>query len=142
MILEFVVYGVPQPKGSARAFVLKGNGDAKPRAIVTSANPKNKGWQQLVAESASAAISTMPDFTVFAGPVRLRVSFYLPRPKAIKNKVVPHTKKPDLDKLIRSVKDALKHVAWNDDSQVNEIDATKAYAAVGEPTFAHVSVRD
>lgn len=130
MTLTFRVFGVPQPKGSAKAFVPKG----WTRAIVTSANPKNKGWQQLVAEGASRALAQEPHGGLLADGVRLTVAFYLPRPKSLPKRVVAHLKKPDLDKLVRSVKDALSKVVWVDDSQVVEVVATKQYAAVdGQP---------
>lgn len=125
MTLRFTAYGVAQPKGSARAFVPKG----WKRAIVTSTNPKNKGWQQVVAEAANLAITEVTEkFEPFLGPVQLTTRFFLPRPKSIKEKTVPHTTKPDLDKLVRSVKDALTGVAWGDDKQVTIIAAEKHYA--------------
>ncbi len=136
MTLNFIAYGVPQPKGSAKAFIPKGWS----RPIVTSDNTKNKGWQQLVAEAASLAIAKSGSFRIIEGPALLAVTFYLPRPKAIKNKTVPHTKKPDLDKLVRSVKDALSRVAWQDDAVVGEIKAIKAYARPGESPRAEISV--
>jgi Holliday junction resolvase RusA-like endonuclease len=107
--------------------------------VITADNPKNKSWQQTVAEAASAAIQGHA-FSILGGPVRLTVDFYLPRPKAIRDKVVPHTKKPDLDKLVRSVKDALSKVVWQDDSQVVEVFARKEYAAPGEVPRAKVAV--
>ncbi len=134
--LSFVAYGVPQPKGSAKAFIPKGWN----RAIVTSDNPKNKGWQQIVAEAASAELS--PAFVLLDGPIGLTVRFYLPRPKLIKAKTVPHLKKPDLDKLVRSVKDALSQVVWQDDSQVVLITAVKTYAYVGQVPRAEIHVRE
>lgn len=134
--LTFTVFGVAQPKGSTRAFIPKGWA----RPIVTSDNPKNKGWQQLVAEAASHAIGSMPEFRQFDTEASLKVVFYLPRPKAIRDKSVPHTKKPDLDKLVRSVKDSLKQVAWRDDSLVTHIDAGKFYAQPGEPPRADIIV--
>jgi Holliday junction resolvase RusA-like endonuclease len=137
-MLNFVVYGKAEPKGSARAFVPKG----WQRAIVTSDNPKNKGWQQLVAEAASQAIGTQPAFRLIDGPVLLRVVFYLPRPKAIKDKAVPHLKKPDLDKLCRSCKDAMSKVVWRDDSMVVEIAARKEYARPGEAPRAEISISE
>lgn len=135
-MIHFIVYGTAQPKGSAKAFMPKGWS----RPIVTSDNPKNKGWQQLVAEAASVALTKQPDFRLLETPALLRVSFYLPRPKAIRDKAVPHTKKPDLDKLVRSVKDALSKVVWRDDSLVVEIAARKQYANPGEPPRAEISV--
>mgnify|MGYP002144233137 CR=1 FL=1 len=124
-MITFTVWGVAQPKGSAKAFVPAG----WTRAVVTSANPKVKGWQQLIAEAASDALDEVP-FGAGAyttGPVKLTVDFRLPRPKAIGRRTPPHLKKPDLDKLVRSVKDALTKVLWRDDSQVTEIEARKGY---------------
>jgi len=133
--LEFTVYGVAQPKGSTRAFMPKG----ARFPIVTSDNPKNKGWQQLVAEAASQALNG--EDTLLEGPVRLEVRFALPRPKSLPKRVTAHLKKPDLDKLIRAVKDALSKVVWQDDSQVVELEASKVYAAAGESPRALITVR-
>ena len=132
-MLSFIVYGVAQPKGSARAFVPKG----WTRAVVTAANPKTKGWQQLVSE---AALQAKDWPTLIEGPLALTVTFYLPRPKSIGKKTVPHTKKPDLDKLVRSVKDGLTHIVWRDDAQVIEVHAWKCYAGVDERPKAVIRV--
>lgn len=134
MNLSFVAYGIPQPKGSVKAFLPKG----WTRPIVTSDNAKNKGWQQIVAEAASSALT--PAFQMIEGAAALSVTFYLPRPKSIKNKSVPHLKKPDLDKLVRSVKDAMSKVVWRDDSVVVEIQARKRYARPGETPRAEINV--
>lgn len=130
-LLEFTVFGVAQPKGSTKAFLPKG----WTRPIVTSDNAKNKSWQELVAFGANAALQDCADFppAPLEGPVHLRVNFYLPRPKSLPKKVTVHLKKPDLDKLVRSVKDALSRVVWRDDSQVIELMATKSYAVDDVP---------
>jgi Holliday junction resolvase RusA-like endonuclease len=132
--LTFTVFGVPQPKGSTRAFVPKG----WTRPIITSANPKNKGWQQLVAEAASRALDGRGQ--LFEGPVALSVAFYLPRPKSLPKRITDHLKKPDLDKLTRCAGDALTKVLWRDDSQVVRIVATKAYAEANASPRAVVRV--
>lgn len=141
--LRFTVMGVPQPKGSAQSFgyipkdsaghaFINRKGDPLVRVKTMSDNPKNKGWQQLVAEAASVAIQmTLLDpvpFAILDGPVTLTCVFYLPRPAYIRDKVVPHIKRPDADKLTRSVKDALSKVAWRDDGQVNRMVIEKYYA--------------
>jgi Holliday junction resolvase RusA-like endonuclease len=138
MTLTFTVYGVAQPQGSTRAFVPRG----WKRPIVTSDNPQNKGWRQLVAEGASRALFQRPaaERELQAGAVRLSVAFYLPRPKSLPKRIVAHLKKPDLDKLVRSCKDALTKVLWQDDSQVVAISATKAYALDGEPPRVTITV--
>lgn len=144
MRLEFTVFGVPVPKGSARAFVPKG----WTRAVVTGANPKTKGWQDLVAEGASRALEQLPaDQRHLDGPVHITIAFYLPRPKALQaskkypqGKPVAHLTKPDLDKLVRACKDALTKVVWTDDSQVVQITASKRYAEVDNAPRAVVRV--
>lgn len=135
-LLHFKAIGIAQPKGSARAFVPKG----WTRAVVTSANPKNKNWQQIVSDAAQREIEKRPGFQLFDGPVRLELTFVLPAPKSLKDKRPPHTKKPDLDKLVRSVKDALSGVAWRDDAQVTDLVARKDYAAGNEPPCVYVDV--
>ncbi len=57
-------------------------------------------------------------------PVKITCSFMFPIPaswskkkrEALKGEL--HTKKPDLDNLVKFVKDAMNRVAWEDDSQV------------------------
>lgn len=136
--LHFRVVGVAQPKGSTRAFIPKG----WKHAIVTADNPKTKGWQDLVAAEASRAIQALPGgtFHTLDCAIRLTIAFYLPRPKYLsKRGTTPaHLTKPDLDKLIRSVKDALKGVAWTDDSQVVDVVAMKRYAPIDATAYADV----
>jgi Holliday junction resolvase RusA-like endonuclease len=133
MILVFTVYGDAQSKGSTRAFVPKG----WTRPIITDSNRNLKQWQQLVAEGADRALAATPDAELLTGAVRLTIAFYLPRPKSLPKKALAHVKKPDLDKLIRGVKDALTKVVWMDDSQVVELVATKQYAL----EMPHVDIR-
>ena len=118
-MISFVVYGTPQPKGSTRSFVKSG------KAITTSDNPKLKDWQNIVAMIAQFH---RPKDGLIQGPVSVRVKFSLIRPKSVsvKKRLLPITK-PDLDKLTRSVCDALKGTIYNDDSQVVELQARKEY---------------
>jgi Holliday junction resolvase RusA-like endonuclease len=139
-MLTFTVYAVPQPKGSTKAFIPKG----WIRPIITSDNARNKGWEQLVAEGASRAIAKLPAASrgLLVDGVRLTVAFYLPRPKKFQRRGVypAHVTKPDLDKLVRSVKDALKRIAWQDDSQVVDVVAMKRYAAIDDVPHADIWV--
>ena len=125
MTIEFTVLGVPVPKGSTRAFAMMRNG--KPFAVTTAANPKTKSWQSEVTVMAQAHA---PAEGPWDGPVQLSVNFLMPRPKTLAKKVQHHIKKPDLDKLLRLIKDALKGVIYKDDSQVVEVWASKKYHAV------------
>lgn len=64
-------------------------------------------------------------------PIKLTLIFYMPIPSSVSQKKlkagIHHTKKPDLDNLIKFVKDCANGVLWHDDSQVNEIQALKIY---------------
>ena len=120
--LAFTVYGTPIPKGSTKAFVPKG----WKRAIVTSDNPRTKPWQEAVMHAAIEAIASSPPLE---GAVFLSLRFYLPRPKSAPRRVTMATKKPDLDKLVRAVKDGLTRAGvYRDDSQVVGLGARKDFA--------------
>lgn len=135
MLISIFVPGVPIPKGSSRAFINKRTG----RAIITAANSKTKPWEQAVAATVRSAIRHDDPYP-FRGPVALSLTFFLPRPKKHFNKQgirpdapVHHAVKPDLDKLIRSVSDALTVAGvWQDDSQAAKVSAGKQYQAAGD----------
>lgn len=63
---------------------------------------------------------------VFGMPIP--VSTTKSRKVAMADGIIRHTKKPDIDNLIKSVLDALNNVAWVDDSQIVRISASKTYA--------------
>jgi Holliday junction resolvase RusA-like endonuclease len=140
---QFFVPGVPVPKGSAKAFVNRHTGKVQ---VMQDNRDKQKPWASLIGLCASEqGIEPM------AGAACLQVCFYMPRPKwhygAGRNAgklraTAPrcHTKKPDLDKLVRCVKDALTGVAWHDDSQVVEVTAMKLYAQ--ERIGAHIIIKE
>lgn len=70
-------------------------------------------------------------------PVALKVTATIAPPQswpnwkreaALANRIEPTTK-PDLDNIVKLVKDALNKVAWQDDAQVTSIDACKVYGS-------------
>ena len=130
-LLQFEVFGVPQPQGSSRAFVNRTTG----RAIVTSSNPHLKDWRTEIASGARTAMQGLPPIE---HSVSVRATFWLPRPKSVKRD--EPTVKPDLDKLVRAVLDGLTHIVYFDDAQVTHIEACKKYvddkAGVPNPVVA------
>ena len=64
---------------------------------------------------------------IHEGPLRLTMSFYLPRPKSLPKKVTHHIKKPDVSNLLKSVEDAMKGILYRDDSQIVEVFVRKNY---------------
>jgi Holliday junction resolvase RusA-like endonuclease len=87
-------------------------------------------------------------FPLFGGPVCVRVSAFMPRPRAHfgtgKNAERPRrsaprlpTGKPDVDNLLKLVGDALAGVAFGDDAAIVQAFVDKGYAgAPGEPEHA------
>lgn len=123
------VYGPPVPQGSTRAFVVKG------KARVTHDNAKVKPWRQEIAATARAH-----GVRVQAGPMTLVATFWLPRPLSRPKRASAPDRRPDLDKLVRAVLDALTGIAWHDDGQVVAITATKEYAMAEQPVGTELCV--
>jgi len=134
--IEFVVFGRPAQKGSKRAFVTKGG-----RAVVVDDNQKKlRNWEASVAATASASMEGR-DVTLRA--VMMRANFYFCRPKShygtgknsgnVKDSApLVHCQKPDLDKLLRALSDALTGVVWRDDSQITNMVAARHWTTQQE----------
>lgn len=122
--MSFRVVGIAAAKGSMRAFLPKGS----TRPILTSTNRSLKSWETLVRARASAAAESLKwSLPGRDTPLSVCVCIALPRPKSLPKKKIAHTKKPDLDKLARSILDALTGICYHDDSQVTSLSATKGY---------------
>ena len=124
---EWFVKGLPAPQGSKKAFLHRHSG----KVIMTeSSGRKHKDWRDVV-ETESSAIPR------FDGPVRVTLGFFLRRPRAdfrangeVKPKApADHTKRPDVDKLARSVCDSLTDArVIEDDCKIIDLHVTKEYA--------------
>ena len=132
---NFFVHGIPAPKGSTRAFVVKG------KAITTDASKRTRPWMFAVADVARQAIgeSRIPT----GGPVTVSTHFVVQRPKGHFNaKGALRTTAPrwpiarngDTDKLARCILDALTGIAYADDAQVVRLFAEKRYADQDSPS--------
>jgi len=73
-----------------------------------------------------------------AGPLGLGVTFVVPVPQSYSKKRTAAclsgaerpAKKPDLDNMLKAIKDGLNGVTWADDCQVVEVRATKVYGEI------------
>lgn len=132
--LDIFVPGRPAPQGSKRHI---GHG------VLLESSKEVGPWREriaLVAHDAMAAHRQMGGDS-FTAAVDINLIFVMPRPKSTsKTAPLTHTKRPDLDKLVRAVFDALKDVVWNDDSQVNVLMAKKRLAGIDESPGVHISV--
>lgn len=127
MTTTFSVHGKPQPQGSTRAFVVNG------RAVTTSANKNLAHWRQLVSDVAQRHAH------MHEGPVRLAITFFIPRPKARKKETWCVTR-PDIDKAARAVLDSLTHIMYRDDSQVARLEIMKVYESESCPPGVLIEV--
>ena len=143
MRISFRVDGVPVPKGSTKSFVING------RTATTNANPKTKDWQYRVSTECQhvCAIKREQGINTFVPKtnngmdcVGVSVEFYFLRPKADKKGIRAMTVKPDIDKLLRTILDALTGIIYEDDSQVTFIQGTKNYVSDGGSPFVDVTI--
>lgn len=156
--IQFVVLGVPAPKGSHRAMATK-TGKA---VNVPSGSSANKtalaDWGSAVRQAAVNAvhaaaaasycdahgdggINVVPAVFFPAVALRLKVEFRMPRLKGHFNpktgQLRPsapkwHLVAPDKDKLLRSTKDCLKGIVILDDKLIAETFARKVYGNPGQ----------
>lgn len=135
MTLAFRVLGVAQAKGNLRAF-------RRGSLMLTDTNRNLKTWQTVIMSAASAAIQRLPagERDMVDGPVALSVAFYLPRPRSLKASTRAHIRKPDIDKIVRAVLDALESVVYFSDAQVVNLVAVKRYARANESPRVDIRV--
>jgi Holliday junction resolvase RusA-like endonuclease len=145
-MLQFEVEGVPAPQGSKKAVPHRTTG----RVMMIDVNsPALKAWRRLVSLKATNALAWNPSPELREGGLAVEVVFFLPRPKShrrtgrnahlLRADAPEFPGKPDLDKLVRAVFDALTDVVWTDDSQVVSVQASKVFADGFEPG-AYVTV--
>lgn len=131
-MIEFFVPGNPVAQGSKKAFFIKSLG----RAVMTEACSKLKPWRSLVSMKAEQAMGHNNPFTC---PVAVVVTFSFNRPKGhfgtgkkartLKaDSPVFKTSKPDVDKLLRGMLDAMTGIVYSDDSLVAHIEGSKVYS--------------
>lgn len=128
--IQFTVYGKPAPMGSKKAFVRGG------RAIITDDNSeKRRNWANAVAARAAEVMHGIPVITT---PVQIKAMFHFCRPRChfgtgrnetlLKSSAPErHSQKPDLDKLIRCLGDALTGIVYRDDSLIYHISAVRGW---------------
>lgn len=85
-------------------------------------------YKNKIQEAINHARAPFTKATIAACGVKIR--FIMPIPKSLARKVKPddlHTKKPDIDNLIKGLFDAANGLIWQDDNQVVDVQAVKVY---------------
>jgi Holliday junction resolvase RusA-like endonuclease len=121
-----VATGTPVPQGSKRI----GRNRRTGAAVILDDPRTLKGWRSNIAWRALEARRFAGIRAPFPGPVEVEANFYFTRPISAK-RMYPSVR-PDLDKLVRALLDALKRTILNDDSQVVVLKAYKSYVTHDE----------
>jgi len=127
MNISFTVHGVPVPQGSKRALVHRSTGRA---VVIEQGGARHRDWRADIKAAASDAmyVSAGNRHVMFPGPVGVSVCFTVPKPKsAPKTRRTWPGKRPDLDKLVRAVLDAITGEVIADDAQVVTLYCGKVY---------------
>lgn len=129
--LDLFVPGFAKPQGSkrhvGRGVMIEMSKDLGPWR-------DRVGWFALQARPGTAPIERLI-------PVILVAEFVMRRPVATpKRSTPPAIRAPDLDKLVRSVGDALTGIAWIDDAQLVSTWAFKRIADLDEATGVRIRV--
>ena len=144
------VKGTPTPQGSTRAFAVKGQAfttSTSPGPLARYRNDIANTWDVYTQRFENSLPCDRCPWTwghpegTISRPVAMRVTFQFARPLAHLRPIntkrsspelredapLTVTKKPDLDKLLRAVNDALTGRLYADDSQIYSIASTKVY---------------
>lgn len=94
------------------------------------ANKKLPAWRTAVAEAARLAMYEQDQWVEpFDKPVKIVITFFMPRPAKPKHDRYPGSK-PDCDKLVRAILDSLTAgKIWLDDALAVEIHAQKLWTS-------------
>jgi len=120
------VSGTPVAKPRPRGFKTKtGN-------IRFYTPTKGKRFENLIRERAEIVFKNPLDY-----PIKINVTFYMPRPKRLIWKTkpmpdVPCPHRPDCSNLLKAIEDGLNGVAYLDDAQITDVKVQKRYHAGGK----------
>ena len=126
-MIKMWVPGTPVPQGSMRS--------VGPGRLIHSNAPALIDWRETVRFYAA---QKMGDAPLITGPVYVLAEFHLPRPTSRPKRDMLPDRKPDLDKLVRAILDALTGTVIVDDARVVQIYAGKRYADDSAGAFVEV----
>ena len=131
---SFGISGTPVAKARPRAF------NNKAGHIRMYTPKKSKDFEYAIRQRAEQ-IFEKP----LSGPIRIEITFFLPRPKYLiwKTKpmpAIPNITRPDLSNYVKSCEDGLNGVAYNDDGQIAELKAKKYYQKGGKGPWTQIEI--
>lgn len=136
-IITLEVLGIPQPQGSKTAYVRNGHATIV-EAGNNTARSNHAAWRQAIAtEARDRCIRWQHSqgrlWHPIDGPCQVIIDFRFPKPKSSPKKRLWPDTKPDIDKLARSVLDAITGLIITNDSRVVDLIARKCFAGDNPP---------
>ena len=124
----FTIPGEPVAKGRARSFVRNGH-------VAHYTPDKTARYENLVKLAAQQAMGEKEPVECAVGLIvrafmGIPTSWSMKKQRAAALGEITPTKRPDLDNIIKAIKDGANGVTWKDDSQVVDVRASKRY---GQP---------
>ena len=127
MQLKFVIKGTPKPQARPKFFRNKAG-------YMGTYSPKTDWFNIVYSEILKQKEEKYKDIKL-KGAIKIAIHFFMPIPSSISNKkkqqlqYMPHTKKPDIDNLIKAVMDAINYTnLWEDDSHIWCLMSSKTYS--------------
>jgi len=134
-MIAFSILGIPVAKGRPK-FFRRGN------LMGTYTPTRTRHYEDSII---SQALKYKPEKPLVC-PVAIRLRFFLPIPQMSKKKRLQaiqgdfrHTKRPDIDNLIKAIIDPLNTIFWQDDRQIVSIQAEKIY---GEQPRTEIEIEE
>lgn len=129
-VIEFFVPGEPKGKGRLRTRIVQPRAG---KAFVHGYTPgKTVEYENMVRLAAEQA---MGDREVLHGPVRVTLEAHFPVPSSVSKperfRMLAGSKYPrryDIDNIVKAIFDGMNLIVWNDDKQVVQVVASKAYS--------------
>lgn len=135
------VHGQPHPQGSKTAFV-RGGKPIVAEAGTKASRSKHQAWRQAVATAARDLLDADGHTYPATQPLDVGIDFVLPKPGSAPKYVRWAFRKPDLDKLARSVLDGLADGGLlAADQQVCQLACSKAYTVDGQAPGCTIVIR-
>ena len=126
----FTVYGEPVAKGRPR-FSTRGKFPVAYTPEKTKTYESEVGMMAKVAMGASEALKgALEAFIYITFPIP--PSYSKKRTEACLNDSEKHTKRPDLDNVVKAIIDGMSEIVFLNDSQITSIHATKVYGQVAK----------
>src|SRR5678815_1842049 len=97
-----------------------------------------RGNDEWVAVVGQVARAHAPE-RLMAGPIEMRLVFYMPRAKSAKRELAP-LKRPDVDNLTHKLSDQFNGVFYEDDAQIVDFLCYKRFAPIGGPSGVEITI--